>query len=317
MIQERYAIEGQRQNTARNIELTSSIEGLERAMVHDEILEATALVCSSDMTITVDLGGIRGVIPKSEAALPGENLEVKDIAVITRVGKPICFKVMAIKKDSDGRPYALLSRRAAQRECQRNYIMKLSPGDVIPAKITHMEHFGAFVDVGCGVVSLLSIDSISVSRISHPSDRFEVGETIYTVVKSIDYESGRMYVSHKELLGTWNENAADFSIGTTVTGIVRSIESYGVFVELAPNLAGLAEFTEGAVVGAGASVYIKNILPEKMKIKLVLIDTFPLPPKMTRRYYIDGRICDRIEYWRYSPACCSKVVESSFGIKYT
>ena len=316
MIQERYAIEGQRINTARNAELTSTTEGLERAMIQDEILEAIALVCSSDMSITVDLGSMKGVIPKSEAALPGENSEIKDIAVITRVGKPVCFKVLSITKDSDGNPYAILSRRAAQLECMRNYIMKLTPGDIIPARITHMEHFGAFVDVGCGVVSLLSIDSISVSRISHPSDRFEIGETIYTVVKSIDRDTGRMYVTHKELLGTWSENAASFSIGTTVTGIVRSIESYGVFVELAPNLAGLAEYSEGVVAGSGASVYIKNILPEKMKIKLVLIDTFPLPPKMIRRYYIDQRTCDRLEYWRYSPAACPRVVESNFGTVY-
>ncbi len=313
MIQERYLIEGQRLNTAHNIELTSSIEGLRLAMERGDILEAVALVCSSDMSITVDLGGIRGVIPKSEAALPIQNGEVKDIAVITRVGKPVCFKVVSIETDSFGKPCVLLSRRAAQEECRRNYIMKLSAGDVIPARITHMEHFGAFVDIGCGVISLLSIDSISVSRISHPSDRFEVGETLYTVVKSVDYETGRMYVSHKELLGSWSENATDFSVGTTVTGIVRSIENYGIFVELTPNLAGLAEYTEGVAVGSGASVYIKNILPEKMKIKLVLIDTFPLPPKMNRRYYIDGRVTDRVEYWRYSPPSCPKVVESNFG----
>lgn len=315
MIQERYLIEGQRLNTQRNAELISSLQNLEYAMKHGEILEAVALVCSSEMNITVDLCGIRGVIPKSEAALPIQSDDVKDIAVITRVGKPVCFKVKDIRNDDNGKPYAILSRRAAQEECRRNYIMKLSPGDVIPARVTHMEHFGAFVDVGCGIISLLSIDSISVSRISHPSDRFELGEILHTVVKSIDYETGRMYVSHKELLGSWSENASSFSIGTTVTGIVRSIESYGVFVELAPNLAGLAEFTEGVSVGDGVSVYIKNILPEKMKVKLVIIDSFPLPPKMKRQYFVDTRECDRIEYWRYSPASCNKVVESCFGIK--
>ena len=315
MIQERYLIEGQRLNTQRNTELISSLHNLEYAMEHGEILEAVALVCSSEMNITVDLCGIRGVIPKSEAALPIQSDDVKDIAVITRVGKPVCFKVKDIRNDDNGKPYAILSRRAAQEECRRNYIMKLSPGDVIPARVTHMEHFGAFVDVGCGIISLLSIDSISVSRISHPSDRFELGEILHTVVKSIDYETGRMYVSHKELLGSWSENASSFSIGTTVTGIVRSIESYGVFVELAPNLAGLAEFTEGVSVGDGVSVYIKNILPEKMKVKLVIIDSFPLPPKMKRQYFVDTCECDRIEYWRYSPASCNKVVESCFGIK--
>ena len=51
-------------------------------------------------------------------------------------------------------------------------------GDVINAKVTHLEPFGAFVDIGCGIIGLLSIENISVSRISHPKDRFYVGQNI-------------------------------------------------------------------------------------------------------------------------------------------
>ena len=77
-----------------------------------------------------------------------------------------------------------------------------------------------------------------MSRISHPSDRFRTGQDIYAVVTDVD-QTLRVSLSHKELLGTWEENAALFSSGETVSGIVRSVEHYGVFVELAPNLAGL------------------------------------------------------------------------------
>ena len=313
MTRERYLPEGERLRTARNIEYISSPGGLEKAMIRGEILEAVALVCGGDLSIAVDLGGIRGVIPREEALLPIASDVIKDIAVITRVGKPVCFKVAALTEDRAGRPLALLSRREAQKECLREYLMQLDPGDVIPARVTHMEHFGAFVDVGCGIVSLLSIDAVSVSRISHPSDRFEVGERIFTVVRDIDRETGRMFVSHKELLGTWEENAALFNAGTTVTGIVRSIESYGIFIELAPNLAGLAEYTEGLSAGCGASVYIKSLIPEKMKIKLVLIDSFSLPARRTRcRYFIDGERVGHISRWVYSPPCCPRVIESVF-----
>ena len=51
------------------------------------------------------------------------------------------------------------------------------------AKITHLETFGAFCDIGCGNVALLPIDAISVSRISHPKDRFQVGDNIKAIVK--------------------------------------------------------------------------------------------------------------------------------------
>ena len=95
---------------------------------------------------------------------------------------------------------------------------------------------------------------------------------IRAVVKSI--ENGRITLSHKELLGTWEENVALFSAGETVAGIVRSVEPYGIFVELSPNLAGLAESREDVIPGQQASVYIKSILPARMKVKLVIIDTF-------------------------------------------
>ena len=62
--------------------------------------------------------------------------------------------------------------------CISQKISKLHPGDVIDAVVTHMENFGAFVDIGCGIISFLPIDTISVSRIIHPSERFKNGMKI-------------------------------------------------------------------------------------------------------------------------------------------
>ena len=197
-------------------------------------------------------------------------------------------------------------------ECIHNYISTLIPGDIIPTKITHLESFGAFVDIGCGVTSLLSIDSISVSRIAHPSVRLAVGDMIHTVVKSID-SKGRIYVSERELLGSWNENASLFNEGQTVKGVIRSVESYGVFIELRPNLAGLAEYRDDVRPGQSAAVYIKSIIPEKMKIKLIIIDSHDeeeYPEQL--EYFIDTDIVRHIDSWQYSPPNCKKVIETVF-----
>ena len=123
-------------------------------------------------------------------------------------------------------------------------------------------------------------------------------------------ENGRITLSHKELLGTWEENAAAFAPGETVAGTVRSVEPYGVFVELAPNLAGLAEPKDGVSPGQQASVFIKSIVPSRMKIKLIIIETFdgqyqPEPP----RYYFSG---DHLERFQYSPDGCDRKIESLF-----
>jgi small subunit ribosomal protein S1 len=123
----------------------------------------------------------------------------------------------------------------------------------------------------------------------------------------------------RELLGTWEENAAEFEVGQTVAGIVRSIESYGVFIELAPNLAGLAELRDGnadrdiARVGEYAAVYIKSILPDRMKIKLVLIDSYHGDiPHQKPRYYVDCEKTSHIDRWIYSPPSASKIIETVF-----
>ncbi len=313
-IQNTYLPEGSLIDTETNIMYTQSLRGLERAMRRGIILEAMATVCNcADMSLRVDLGFADGIIPKEEAMYCPDG--GKDIAVITRVGKPVCFKVMQIVDNGAGRrPTVILSRRAAQKECSENFISLLTPGDIIPCTVTHLDPFGAFVDIGCGVVSLICVDSISVSRIFHPMDRLSSGQRIYAAVKNIDRENGRIYMTLRELLGTWEENAAAFSPCSTVAGIVRSVEDYGIFVELAPNLAGLAELRDGVAVGDVCSVYIKSIIPDRMKIKLVLIDSHSAVSKPSDiKYFVDTARVHHMSHWRYSPESCKKVIETVFN----
>ncbi len=312
-MKERYLPEGALLLETQNRSLLESEGGLRYAKEMRITLESVALRADSALCLHFSLGGLPGVMPREEAALSAEGEETKDIAILTRVGKPVAFRVLDILEDEEGMPYALLSRRALQEECRREYIDRLSPGDIIPCTVTHLESFGAFVDIGCGIVSLLSIDAISVSRISHPKLRLTEGEPLSVVVRSVD-ERGRIFVSLRELLGTWEENAALFHAGETVAGIVRSVESYGVFVELTPNLAGLAEVREGVTVNRRAAVFIKSIIPEKMKIKLIIIDPFGgIPPKGELRYFGERREGGHIPYWRYSPASCPRLVETCFA----
>lgn len=314
-----YKPEGHLMATPENREMIASLQGLERAMLLGKILEAPVTLCDSRMRLHVDLYGIRGVIEKEEVSFSPVSEAVKDIAVITRVGKPVCFKVIGFEKQG-GKTVAILSRRAAQMECYHNYISALTCGEIIRGRVTHLENFGAFVDIGCGIVSLLSIDCMSVSRIPHPRERVAVAEDIWAVVKSIDRIEKRIFISQRELLGTWEENAARFEAGQTVAGIVRSVESYGAFIELAPNLAGLAELKNDqtqlqieSLIGQYAAVYIKSIIPERMKVKLVLVDAYRGGiRKMPLSYYISGESCERMDYWRYSPECSQKIIDTIF-----
>lgn len=287
-----------------------SISEAEEYIKNGIIAEALCIMCTGEHDLIADLGFIKGRIPRIEGAIGIESGDTRDIALISRVNKPVCFRIQGFDKDSRGNSVAVLSRRQAQEECMENYISSFKRGDIIDAKVTHMEQFGAFVDIGCGISSLIPIDLISISRISHPSDRFYIGENIKAVVKCID--NNKITLSHKELLGTWQQNADNFSIGETVTGIVRSIESYGIFVELKPNLAGLAELKPDITVGSKVSVYIKAIIPDKMKIKLIIVDTFECTQKERpagSEYYISS---GSLTSWRYSVEGAEKQIVSDF-----
>lgn len=301
--------EGWLSDTPQNKKGMHTPVSISEAAGRADILEATAYMCDSDHNLLVNLGCMKGIIPRDEGAIGISDGSVRDIALISRVGKPVCFTVKSVQTDENGKMYALLSRREAQQICRDEFISKLTPGQVISARVTHLESFGAFCDIGCGNIALLPIDSISVSRISHPKDRFSVGMDIKVVVKQI-MPDGKILLTHKELLGTWQQNADLLSAGQTVSGIVRSVESYGVFVEITPNLAGLAESKSGVYIGQQASVYIKSIIPEKMKVKLIIIDSFDGDYSSDVKYFYEG---ERMDEWVYSPVGASKQIYTQFN----
>ena len=297
--------EGFKHKDKRSI-LTTAL--LAEAKVQQTVLEAPVIMCDASHNLIVNLGCMRGIIPRNEGALGIDTGATRDIALISRVGKTVSFVVTGFGEDKNGKPYAMLSRKIAQRLCLDYILNEKSPGDIIDAKITHFESFGAFCDIGCGNIALLPIDAISVSRISHPKDRFFIGESIKAVIKGIA-DDEKITLSHKELLGTWEENARLFAPGQTVTGVVRSVEDYGIFVEITPNLAGLAEPRLSTKVGQQASIYIKSIIPEKMKIKLIIIDCFDTGYTPEINYFYKG---DRLEEWDYSPTDCQKQITTRF-----
>ena len=301
-----FCFEGKLCKTKANVQAMRSLAALEEARINQTVLESVCYLCDSEQNLYVKLGAVDGMIPKSEGALGAEAGQMKDIAFISKVGKPVQFVIREFVRDGAD-VMAICSRAAVQAQCKQQYIRFLQPGDVLEVKVTHLDRFGAFVDVGAGLNALIPIDMLSVSRIAHPRQRVCEGQVLRCVLKS--KAEGKLTLSLRELLGTWEENAARFEAGQTVQGIVRSVENYGVFIELAPNLAGLAEYSDSVVAGQAVAVYIKSIIPEKMKIKLSIIDSFeaaePAPPE----YYFTGT---HMDVWRYSPPGCEKVIETVF-----
>lgn len=151
--------------------------------------------------------------------------------------------------------------------------MEVKKGQIVDGTVTGIKPYGAFIEIDNGPVGLAYIEDLSVVRIKSPEERLTVGQKIKCMIKSIDEETGRINLSYKDCLGTWEENASEFKEGMTVKGIVRDVEKQknGVFIELTPNLVGMTEYTEKLEYGQTVDVCIKKIVPDKKKIKLIIV----------------------------------------------
>ena len=150
---------------------------------------------------------------------------------------------------------------------------KINEGDITSGIVKNIQPYGAFIQIESGVTGLLHIEDISIGRIKSPEERLKVGQKIDIVVKSINKENGRINLSYKELLGNWEDNITDISQGTIIKGTARDTEKNknGIFIEIKPNLIGMAEYRPGIEYGQNVEVYVKKIIPEKKKIKLKIM----------------------------------------------
>jgi len=242
-------------------------------MKNEEILQGLVKSCDEKYNLHINLGkGITGIIPREEVeAINVEETGLPKINLCTgKVHKFVQFKIKDIGKNEE----IILSRKDVQNQALNWVKNELKVGDKVEGIVKNIKPYGAFIEIGGGVVGLAHIEDLSVARIKSPAERLKIGQKVEVVVKSINREDGRVILSYKEILGTWEENAKKFSQGTKTKGIVRETEKNknGIFIELTPNLVGMSEYEEGLQYGQTVDVYIKKIDTQKRKIKLSIIE---------------------------------------------
>lgn len=159
------------------------------------------------------------------------------------------------------------------KEKIKSIISGLKPGMIINGTVKNIKPYGAFIEIEKCVTGFLRIDDISVSRIKTPKERLNIGQNVKIMVKSIEEDKNRVNFTYKELLGNWEDNAKLYKEKSFAKGIVKGADKFknGLFVELTPNLVGMAEYQEGYKYGQEVNVFIKRILKDKKKIKLDIV----------------------------------------------
>ncbi|MBP3801179.1 MAG: 30S ribosomal protein S1 [Clostridia bacterium] len=239
---------------------------------NNQTLQGIVDECDSNYNLHINLGNnIQGVMPREE--VEGINLGIDGLPKTNlctgKVHKYVQFKVKQVNDDNT----VLLSRKDVQNEAMQWLKNDLKPGEIVTGIVKRMESYGVFIEIGGGLVGLAHIEDLSIARIKSPFERLKIGQKVNVMVKSINKEDGRVILSYKELLGTWEENADKFAVGQTTTGIVRETEKNknGIFIELTPNLVGMAEYEDGLEYGQKVDVYIKRIDYERRKVKVLVV----------------------------------------------
>lgn len=237
-----------------------------------EVLQGLVKKCDDNYNLYLQFeNGLTGIMPRQEveainleeSGLPRANL------CTGKVHKFVQFKIKEARDENN----IIVSRKDVQQETLEWVKNELQEGDKVTGIVKNIKPYGAFIEIAGGVVGLAHIEDLSIARIKSPHERLKIGQKVEVVIKSIDRDTGKVILSHKETLGSWEENANRFAVGDSVKGIVRETEKNrnGIFVELTPNLVGMAEYEEGLQYGQTVNVYIKKIDNERKKIKLVII----------------------------------------------
>ncbi|SEN24293.1 30S ribosomal protein S1 [Paenibacillus sp. OV219] len=232
--------------------------------------------------------GVRGFIPASMV----ERHFVEDFSDYK--GRTLRVKVKEIDKENN--KVILSAKEVLDADFEQNkqsIISGLQIGQELDGTVQRLTPFGAFVDIG-GIDGLVHVSELSWQHVAHPKDVVAEGQSVRVKVLKVDPANGKISLSIKAAQpGPWEQSGGQFNIGDIVTGTVRRIVSFGVFVEIAPGVEGLVHISQLAhrhvatpneVVQEGQEVKAKilDFNPAEKRVSLSIKETEEAPEQAPR-----------------------------------
>jgi len=184
--------------------------------------------------------GVEAFLPASLAAMKGfGNLN-------QLIGQTFPFKIVKINK---ARKNIVVSRKDALQqqkdEDKKKVFENLEKGSIMNGIVRNITDFGAFVDLGAGIIGLLHITDMSWGRVSHPSEVLAIGDKIDVMILDFDKESTKVSLGLKQKTpNPWETVDAKYPTGSRIKGTVVNLMPYGAFVELEKGVEGLLHISE-------------------------------------------------------------------------
>lgn len=210
--------------------------------------------------------GIRIFIPASlTGTLKGESLE-------SLIKKEISFKIIEVNRN---RRRVVASVREVLKEekekLKEKFWENAEVGQKIIGNVRTITNYGAFVDIG-GIDGLVHISELSWSRIKHPSEIVNVGDTVEVYIKDLDKENGKVSLGYKKTEDNpWEILKRDYNIGDIVDVTIDGMTDFGAFAKILPGIDGLIHVSQISNKRIAKPQDVLSI-GDKVKVKIIGID---------------------------------------------
>jgi small subunit ribosomal protein S1 len=177
---------------------------------------------------------------------------------------------------------------------------KYPEGSIVKGIVKNITNFGVFVGVEEGIDGLVHISDISWKhRVKHPSEFFKKGQEVEAMVLNIDVENEKFSLGIKQLeKNPWDGLDSKYTLGSVVSGKVTNIMDFGVFIKVEEGVEGLVHISELShkrvksasdlfTIGDTVSAVVKNVDPEKRRIRLSIKDNESPPEKSQVSQYLN------------------------------
>jgi len=273
---------------------SQTLENLEPGMVVDGIVKNI-----TEYGAFIDLGGIDGLLHITDMSWG----RISHPSELFEVGQEV--KVRVLKYDPKAERVSLGLKQLTD-DPWMNVDNKYRVGDKVKGKTVALTDYGAFIELEEGVEGLIHISEMSwTKRVKHPSKVLSIGDGIEAVILEIDQKNKRISLGMKQIeQNPWTLLRDRYPVGSRVSGKVRNITNFGIFIGVEDGIDGLVHVSdltwshrvkhpqEIFKKGDEVEATVLNIDPEKERFSLGIKQLQPDPWAVIDQKYPRGSIHD-------------------------
>ncbi|TCO76118.1 30S ribosomal protein S1 [Chromatocurvus halotolerans] len=219
---------------ANSVEREALLESLQEGMTIKGIVKNL-----TDYGAFVDLGGVDGLLHITDMAWK----RIKHPSEIVEVGQEMDVKVLKFDRE---RNRVSLGLKQLGEDPWVEITGRYPEGSRVLARVTNLTDYGCFAEIEEGVEGLVHVSEMDwTNKNVHPSKIVQVGDEVEVMVLDIDEERRRISLGIKQCQqNPWDAFAAEHSKGDRISGSIKSITDFGIFIGLEGNIDGLVHLSD-------------------------------------------------------------------------